>query len=267
MTMQDLGNTTTVSSHDEQASEQSSNPSAKKSWFDIVYCSVWGFICAMARLFGGMLILYGIYYGIKSGYDRWFNMDGLVEVGECGYYYDSENDCFVKPCPHRRLMKGCLSLKYEIGDTIGIVQMRDEEYRYINLNTLSYINNKVYDCADVFRRGTAVALANDTIYYISPDGNTVSAEPSNWVYGSVEEITFMKEVSDRYSFTFDEPVSTGVLMYEDSNGYYGLMSSDFKKLTPALFTDITAKSKDVFFCEYIDSGLGVLIDRDGSVLK
>lgn len=54
---------------------------------------------------------------------------------------------------------------------------------------------------------------------------------------------------------------------EDSNGCNGLMSSDFKKLTPTLFTDITAKSKDVFFCEYIDSGMGVLIDWEGYMVK
>lgn len=251
----------------EQVSEQVSNQvseQSSKSWFDIVYCSVWGFICAMARLFGGMLILYGIYYGIKSGYDCWFDMDGLVEVGECGYCYDSENDCFVKPCPHRRFLEGCHSLKYKEGDSIGVVQRGDEEYRYINLNTLSYINDKVYEFADVFRKGIAVALANDTIYNISPDGNTISAEPSNWIYGSVEEITYMQECS-----TYEEQIEvpTGVLMYEESNGYYGLMSSDFKKLTPALFTDITAKSKDVFFCEYIGSGLGVLINNNGQFLK
>ena len=250
----------------ERNQDQEKENGTTKSCFEIVFCSVWGFICAMAQFIVGLLIIYGIYFGIKCGYDRWFDMDGLIEVGECGYYYDSENHCFVKPNPHRRLMEGSFSIKYEAGDTIGVVQIGNEKYRYLNFNKLSYINNNVYDYADIFRKGTAVALANDTIYYISPDGNTVSAEPSTWIYGSVEEITYMMEVTDD-RLAYDEEVSTGILKYEDTNGYYGLMSSDFKKLTPALFTDITAISMDAFFCEYIDSGLGVLIDRDGNVLK
>ncbi len=250
-----------------QVSEQSSNPSAEKSWFDIVYDSVWGFICAIAQLIGGVLLFYCIYYGIKSGYECWFDTDDLVEVGECGYYYDFENDCFVKPMPNRRVLDGCVSLKCEDGDTIGIVLLRNGMYRYVDLNNLTFINDQSYEYANSFRNGVAIALSNDTIYHISTDGKILSSEPSTWIYGSVEEIDYLQKEIDCDGDAFTERIPTGVFMYEDVNGNYGLMSPDFVRLTPALYSDITAKSKDVFFCEYFGSKMGCLIDRNGNYLK
>lgn len=56
-------------------------------------------------------------------------------------------------------------------------------------------------------------------------------------------------------------------MYEDANHHYGLMSKDFVKVTEPVFSNITAKSEDVFFAEYRDFGLGVLINKNGVLIK
>lgn len=238
-----------------------------KDWFDIAKDATFGFFFAVAWIILGITALYCAYSWTLIGYDWWFGSDGFIEVGERGYYYDSVNDCFVKPRPNRRVLKDCLSLKHENGDSIGIVQVRKGIYRYVNLNTLSFINKQSYEHADLFRNGVAIALANDTIYHISADGKTLSAEPSTWIYGSVEEITYLEDVGESDEDAFTEEVSTGLFMYEDTNGNFGLMTSDFVRLTPALYSDITAKSKEVFFCEYFDSGLGVLIDKSGNYIK
>ena len=66
---------------------------------------------------------------------------------------------------------------------------------------------------------------------------------------------------------FYQDVPTGMYTYEDAWHRLGLMSGDFVRLTPPLFSDITAESKDVFFAEYLDSGLGVLINRKGTIIK
>ena len=248
-------------------SEQELRDGTDKNWFEIANSAVLGFFVAIGEVLLGILIIIGLGYWIKEGYDKWFNMDGLVEVGECGFYYDAPNECFVKPRPHRRFLKGCLSLNFMKGDTIGVAQFESGEYRYINLNSASYINNKYYNIADRFRYGTALAIADDTIYRIAPNGNVISAEPSTWIYGSVVEINYMQEETDDDGESNYIEVNTGLYMYEDSNHNYGLMSSDFVRLTPPLFTDITPKSPEVFFCEYMDSGLGVLIDKNGQIVN
>lgn len=250
-----------------QETEQVSAEKATKDWFKIVKSVVLGFFFALAEVAMSALMLMGIGYLLIAGFDRWFSTDGLIEVGEHGYYYDPENDCFIKPMPNRRVLKGCYSLKCEDGDTIGVVQTHRRKYRYVNVNNLTFINEKSYDFADVFKNGVAIALANDTIYHLSTDGKTLTSEPSTWIYALVSEIIFFQWNKDSDEDDFTEITPTGVFMYEDQNGNFGLMSSDFVRLTPALYSAITAKSKEVFFCEYFDSGLGVLIDKNGNFIK
>ena len=252
---------------EEEVEEQVSNPSSEKDWYKIVYFSVFGFFSAIAQLAGGALVMYGIYYGAMSGYNRWFDTDGLIEVGERGYCYDPDNECFVKPIPNRRVVKGCMDIEYRPGDTIGVAQVGVDEYRYINFNTLSFINDKKFYRADVFRNGLALALDEDSIYHISTTGKIISSEASTWIYASVEEISYSEEDVDSDGDIIYEEIATGLYKYEDVNGKYGLMSSDFVRLTQPLFSDIMAKSKDYFFCEYLDSGLGILVDKNGNILK
>lgn len=236
-------------------------------WYDCVKSAILGGFVALAEVAFGVLMLLGIFYLLTVGYNRWFSTDGLIEVGERGYYYDPANDCFVKPMPNRRVLEGCLSLKYEDGDTIGIVLVRNGKYRYVNLNNLTFINEQSYEYADLFRNDVAIALANDTIYHISTEGKILSSEPSTWIYGSVEEITYMQKEIDSDGVVIIEEIPTGVFMYENKNGNYGLMSSDYVRLTPALYSKISAKSKDVFFCEYFESKMGCLIDKNGNYIK
>lgn len=238
-----------------------------KDWFDIAKSAVLGFFAALAEITLGALMLFGICYWLMVGYNRWFSTDGLIEVGERGYYYDSENECFIKPMPNRRVLNGIIYLECEDGDTIGSVLVHGGNYRYVNLNTLTFINDNSYEHADLFRNGVAIALANDTLYHISPNGEIISSEPSSWIYGSVEEITYLQEGYDSDGDLITKYVSTGLFQYEDANENYGLMSSEFVRLTPAIFSDITAISENVFFCEYHDSGMGVLVDREGNIIK
>ena len=240
--------------------------SDEKNYFEIAYTSVLGFCCALLAFVVILLAIAGIGYLIDKGYNRWFSTDGMIEVGECGYYYDIRRGAFYKIHPNRCVLKGCKDLEFNEGDTIGVVRVRKNQYRYINLNTLTFINTEHYFRADLFREGRAIAVANDTLYIIAPDGQIISSEPSSWVYSYMEEITF-SDWSDREDGSYYNEIATGVYMYRDINYRYGLMSADFRRLTPAVYSDITAESKDVFFCEYMESGLGVLIDRNGKILK
>lgn len=244
-----------------------SNSPTGKDWFEPVCSFSLGLFCALAMVVGGLFFLKGICGYISIGYDRWFCTEGFIEVGERGYCYDPRNKCLVKPIPNRRVIKGCIDIDYRAGDTIGVVQFGENEYRYVNFNTLSFINENKYFRADVFRNGTAMALANDTVYHISPTGKTITAEPSNWVYGSVEEITFSHEESDSDGYSYTKEERTGILKYEDVYGNFGLMTNEFVPLTNPIFSSITAISKDVIFCEYLETALGVLIDKEGHIIK
>lgn len=252
---------------DEEVQEKTSDSTSEKDWFKIVKDAVFGFFYGLAGVILTLTMFLGFFYLLWEGYDRCFNTDGLIEVGERGYCYDPINECFVKPMPNRRVGKGCSDIYYGPGDTIGVVRVGENEYRYINFNTLSFIDDKKYFRADVFRNGVAIALRYDTLYHISAAGRIISSEPSTWIYDSVEEILYIKEEIDIDADIVYKEIATGVFMYKDINGYYGLMSSDFKRLTPAHFSDITAKSKDVFFCEYFESGMGCLIDKNGNYIK
>lgn len=218
-------------------------------------------------VFSGMFIclvpLILCYYFGKMVYDRWFNMDGLIEVGERGYCLDTEHECLVKPWPHRRVIKGCKELTSTGGDTIGIIQLDEEKYRYVNLNTLSYINDKTYDCAYLFEDGIALAFTKDTAYHISTTGKTISAEPLSQFDPSIEEI--ICSITDEDGFCVSE-APTGCFKY-NVNEKYGLMSSDSVRLTKPIFSDIKAISKDVFWCEYDERYGGVLIDKNGKTVK
>lgn len=240
--------------------------SGDKDYFDLVFFSVLGFICAIVVLAFAISCLIGLGYLGYKGYDYWLSTESKIEVGESGYYYDMQKGAFYKVHPNRCVLDGCEDLKYIAGDTIGIVCVSNNKYRYINLNTLTFLNNMHYSRATLFKDGKATALANDTLYVISPDGQVISSEPSNWVYSYVRELTY-KDRSNREDDLYYHDTPTGVYMYCDANYRYGLMSSDFKRLTPAIYSEITPQSVDVFFCEYMDSGLGVLIDRNGKTIK
>jgi len=238
-----------------------------KNWFNIVFHSVLGFFAAITvvLIFAFMLFVAGFW--IRQGYIRWFDTDELTAVGQCGYFYDPDNECFVNPKPNRRVLQGCKELVFNQEDSIGIVLVGNNRYRYVNLNTLSFINDRIYFRADMFTNGRAIALDGDTLFHIAPNGETILAEASDWVYASIREITYDQPVKDSDGDIFYQDVPTGMYTYEDAWHRLGLMSGDFVRLTPPLFSDITAESKDVFFAEYLDSGLGVLINRKGTIIK
>mgnify|MGYP006988901925 CR=1 FL=1 len=250
----------------EPVKTKSTNISDKKDWFDIIYNSVLGFLCALLVFVAILFAIAGIVYLFDKGYERWLSSDGMVEVGECGYYYNTRRCAFYKIHPNRCILKGCKDLEFNEGDTIGVVRICENQYRYINLNTLTLLDTRHYFRADLFRNGRAMAVADDTLYVISPEGKIISSEAAGWVYSYVEEITF-SDWSDREDGSYYNEIATGVYEYRDIHFHYGLMSADFKRLTPAIYSNITAESKDVFFCEYLDSGLGVLVDRNGKILK
>lgn len=254
----------------DQEPPREQNPETKvskeKDYFEIVYSSVLGFLCALLVFVAILFAIAGIVNLFDKGYERWLSSDGMVEVGECGYYYNTGRCAFYKIHPNRCILKGCKDLEFNEGDTIGVVRICENQYRYINLNTLTFLDTRHYFRADLFRNGRAMAIADDTLYVISPEGKIISSEAAGWVYSYVEEITF-SDWSDREDGSYYNEIATGVYEYRDIHFRYGLMSADFKRLTPAIYSNITAESKDVFFCEYLDSGLGVLIDRNGKILK
>ena len=250
----------------EPVEKDSSNTSNEKDWFEIIYTSVLGFFAAIAVVLFSIFLLAGLGYWCYEGYCRWFSTDGMYEVGNCGYYYDVEHQCFVKPMPNRRVLEGCRSLESN-DDSIGIACFGENDYRYVNLNALTFLNNRSYCRAELFRDGRALALAKDTLYLISTDGKTITEEASTWIYSSIEEITYSQYIEDSDGIGYYKDVSTGMYMYEDAYHNYGLMSKDFVKVTESEFSNITARSEEVFFAEYIDSGLGILINKKGQILK
>lgn len=255
-----------LNNENQELNEEQSQNQGKEDWFEIIKSAVLGFFCAIGEVILGIIFFVGICYWVKEGYDRWFCMDGLEKVGNGGYFYDPVNHSFVNPRPHRRMLDGCLNLEFQEGDTIGVVQFSLNDYRYLNLNNLSFINDMKYNKADLFRNGVAIAISNDSIYRISTNGNVLSSEPSNWIYKSIEEITYFPNDEDCEYDSYEEK-STGVWIYQDVYGNMGLMSSEYVRLTPAIYSSIMAKSIDIFFCEYLDSGLGVLIDSKGNIIK
>lgn len=250
----------------EPVKKEPSNSSNEKDWFEIVYTSVLGFFAAIAVVLLSLFLLAGLGYWCYEGYCRWFSTEGMYEVGNNGYYYDLEHLCFVKPMPNRRVLEGCRSLESN-DDSIGVACFGQHDYRYINLNTLTYLNNHHYYRADLFRDGRALALAKDTLYLISTDGKTIKEDASTWIYCSIEEIAYSQYTEDSDGIGYFKDVHTGMYMYEDAYHHYGLMSKDFVKLTEPLFSNITAQSEEVFFAEYLDSGLGILINKDGQIVK
>lgn len=243
--------------------EQTQKPS-KKDWFDVMYKSALGILAAIGTILFYACIIGGGIYWIHRGYVRLFSTDDMTPVGTRGYYYDLENPCFVKPYPNRRVLKGCKSINYTDGDTLCVASMGNNKYKYVNMNTLTFVNETTYNHATVFRDGSAIAFANDTIYNVKPDGTTTAIEQTDGLYTFIEKLDYMKLTED--DFPIYQEVSTGIYMYQSTNDRFGLMSSDFIRLTEPLFVDITAKSDNVFFCEYFE-GLGVLIDRNGNVIK
>lgn len=246
----------------EPQNEQVQEP-IKKNYFEAFYTSTLGIFAALVVIaiifFAGM----GLVYWGHKGYLRWFSTDGMVEIGECGYYYSPQRASFYKVHPNRCVLENCHDLKLNQGDTIGVVRVRKDQYRYVNLNTLSFINDKSYFKADLFRDGSALAIANDTLFIIASNGHTVTSEPCDWVYAGIQELSYMKEIDSYY-----QDIYTGMHTYEDIHGRLGLMSADYKRLTPALYSDITAESDSIFFAEYLDEAeLYVLLDKEGHVIK
>ncbi len=246
--------------------EQAQDPS-KKDWFDVMYKSALGVLAAIGTILFYACVIGGGIYWIHRGYVRLFCTDDMTPVGTCGYYYDFGNACFVKPCPNRRVLKGCKSINYNEGDSICVSWMGgDDRYKYLNMNTLKFINETTYSHAGLFRDGSAIAFANDSIYRVMPDGSATVIELPDGLYTSIEELEYMKHSEDDGDYLAYREISTGIYMYKSTSGRYGLMSSEFIRLTEPLFVNITAQSESVFFCEYFEE-LGVLIDRNGNVIK
>ena len=245
------------------------NQTPKKDYFYMVYSSVLGGTAALIIIAVFVGLLFGLCYGAKCAYDYWFSMDDLIEVGTHGYYYDDENNCFIDPKPHRRLMQGCTLYSVSDNDTIAVVVTNHNKYRYINLNTLSYLNDCHYQYADAFKEGRAVAFTKDTLYYIDTQGGTIASESTSWIYNSVRPLTYsqVKEYDEYGDYVNTVQIPTGIYIYEDINYYYGLMSADYVRLTQPIFSSVSALSVDAFLCEYHNSGKVVLVNQHGEIIK
>lgn len=252
---------------EQDASQASTDLTPQKDYFSIALSTILGGATALTIIALCVGVIIAVFFGIQFGYNRWFSMDNLVAVGNAGYYYDAENHCFVDPTPHRRIIKGCTSLQYAGSDTIGIVQMDNDKYRYLNLNTLSFLNDHKYDYAYSFHNDRAMALIHDTLYYITPQGEVINSELSNWLYLSITPLTYFVKSEDEDGYTTTQYLHTNFYIYEDINHAYGLMSSDFTRLTQPLFSDISALTQNVFLCEYEYSEISVLVNQNGEIIK
>lgn len=251
----------------QQQEQPQTQEESQKDYLDIVFHSVLGFLLAIAIFVGIIMALYYAYHGVKNGYSRWFGSDGLEEIGESGYYsYCSKDNCIVTSAvPHRRVLEGIFFLRGANEDSIDVARVTDG-YRYINLNTAEFINGLRFDHAYSFRNGMAMATIGDTLFHLAPSGEIVSKEPANWLYSSIDEIRYSCPTEDSDGYPFEMTKPTGLYRYEDLNERYGIMNEEFVRVTPPVFTDITAQSKDVFFCELDYSG-GVLVDKSGNIIK
>lgn len=252
---------------EQDAPQASTDLTPQKDYFSIALSSILGGATALTIIALCVGVIIAVFFGIQFGYNRWFSMDNLVAVGNAGYYYDAENHCFIDPTPHRRVIKGCTSLQYAGSDTIGIVQMDNDKYRYLNLNTLSFLNDHKYDYAYSFHNDRAMALIHDTLYYINPQGEVINSELSNWLYLSITPLTYSIMSEDEDGYTTTQYLPTNFYLYEDINHAYGLMSCNFTRLTQPLFSDISALTQNVFLCEYEYSEISVLVNQNGEIIK
>lgn len=84
------------------------------------------------------------------------------------------------------------------------------------------------------------------------------------VYRDIEPLTYSTGAKDA-NFN-DIQATTECFVYVDYHGRRGLMDKNHHIITPPLFSEITARSKNIFFAKFED-GVGTLIDSHGNQLR
>lgn len=132
---------------------------------------------------------------------------------------------------------------------------------------------------EALNNSVVVADANHWQRRYSLDGDVLdefvcsTIEHMTYTTGETQLVTLQSkgEYDDGVTITTEDRNVTGVaslMKYAVSTGYEGLMTKDCVPLTPPLYWNITAISKDRFFCTYSnDSSVGVVLDEKGRVVK
>lgn len=178
--------------------------------------------------------------GYSSMYDR---------SGKCGvidkkgnWVLEPSYDCIYTPQYGKRI--------FDVGKFSGVLDdslqiLLPAEYKYIRLLEHYMIADKL-DGSQV-QIGYDGKVLNENVY----------SDVTMLEYDSFEKTKDGGE-------TIRKP--TGLYTYSVYNSY-GLMGQNGKPITPVLYGNITAISKDMFLCTLKDSYSNVIIDRKGTVIR
>ena len=203
-----------------------------------------GIVSALFSIGGVISVLWGIVLLCETGYDRWFGELYGEKIGNEGLVYVFCENAIMKQRPNKKILTGISDLE-EINNQTGIVCQNGKK-GIIDLNTAKFLLPARYNDIWTTTRDTVMAATDDTVYTIALSGWTVvKHEPTASFYRAIRAI-YEDDYYDRYG--------AELLIYEytDYTGRCGLMSKEFKKLTPAIYTTIDALSgrNDVFLCRF-----------------
>ena len=185
-----------------------------------------------------------IAFVFRNGYSSMYDASGKCGVidkrGE--WVLAPSYDCIQTPQYGKRI--------FNIGKLYGVLDdslhiLLPAEYKYIQLLEHSMIADK--------QDGSQVQIGYD--------GSVLNGNVCNGVT-ALEYDSFEKTKNGEE--TIRKP--TGLYSYNVYNTY-GLMGQDGKPITPVLYDNITAISKDLFLCILKDSYSSVIIDRKGNVVR
>lgn len=180
----------------------------------------------------------------SNGYSSMYDISGKCGVidKKGKWVLEPSYDCIHTPQYGKRI--------FDVGKLSGVLDdslqiLLPAEYKYIQLLEHYMIADK-QDGSQV-QIGYDGKVLNENIY----SGVTILE------YDSFEKTKDGGE-------TIKKP--TGLYSYSVYNSY-GLMGQNGKPITPVLYDNITAISKDLFLCTLKDSYSSVIIDRKGTVIR
>ena len=216
----------------------------------ITFGRVLGLIAVLCVCWVSILVSVEFYAARKSSEYQGDVYSSMYDMsGKCGvidkkgkWVLGPSYDCIHTPQYGKRI--------FDVGKLSGVLDdslqiLLPAEYKYIQLLEHYMIADK-QDGSQV-QIGYDGKVLNENIY----SGVTILE------YDSFEKTKDGGE-------TIKKP--TGLYSYSVYNSY-GLMGQNGKPITPVLYDNITAISKDLFLCTLKDSYSSVIIDRKGTVIR
>jgi hypothetical protein len=227
----------------------------------------------------------------QNGFVKFINSEGQVIIDKHfaydwtidGYVFHNGH-CAVHDCDGQNM--GLIDLngewvlppqydKITSADTFWIVEIGNEQaVLTFGLDTVLPMTKAVFEVCDTAIMATR---ADHTICVYSLQGELITdsqvREVEQMMYETQEVFYPVNqeghECSDDY-YSYSDPVKrmavATCLRYESEWGWYGLMSTDGRQITPPSYISIMAIGKDLYLCE-TSSGRGVMMNSRGEFVK